>query len=82
MSNTTLSGIVDAHLDRAGSRAEQRMTAADAARSQATARIEEARGFVRPDKQEIRQLRAAAMAQGKQLRDDLLARGAQLKAGR
>ncbi|WP_431962382.1 hypothetical protein [Nocardia sp. bgisy134] len=82
MSHNTLSDLVAARMETAGAKADQRMASAEAAQARSGLRIEEAQGFVRPTKQEIAQVRAEARAQGKQLADDLRARGAALKAGR
>ncbi|MGV9822581.1 hypothetical protein [Nocardia xishanensis] len=82
MSHNTLSELVGARMEAARAKADQRMVAAEAAQARAGLRIGEAEGFVRPTKQEIAQARAEARAQGKQLADDLRARGAALKAGR
>ncbi|MEU2258200.1 hypothetical protein [Nocardia xishanensis] len=82
MSHNTLSDLVGARVEAARAKVDQRMVAAEAARARAGLRIEEAEGFVRPTKQEIAQVRAEARAQGKQLAEDLRARGAALKAGR
>ncbi|WP_431949199.1 hypothetical protein [Nocardia lijiangensis] len=82
MSNNTLSNLVGARMDSAVAKADQRMIAAEAAQQRAGLRIEEAKGFVRPTKQEIAQVRDEVRAQGKQLADDLRARGAALKAAR
>ncbi|MEV0031591.1 hypothetical protein [Nocardia sp. NPDC050793] len=82
MSHNNLSDLVAARMETARVKADQRMSAAEAARARAGLRVEEAEGFVRPTKQEIAQVRSEARAQGKQLADDLRARGAALKAGR
>ncbi|MEV0294322.1 hypothetical protein [Nocardia sp. NPDC050710] len=82
MSYNNLSDLVGARMDIARAKADQRMAAAEAAQQRAGLRIEEAEGFVRPTKQEIAQVRVEARALGKQLADELRARGASLKAGR
>ncbi|MGW4739726.1 hypothetical protein [Nocardia xishanensis] len=78
MSHNTLSDLVGARMEAVGAKADQRMVAAEAAQARSGLRIGEAEVFVRPTKQEI----AQARAQGKQLADDVRARGAALKAGR
>ncbi|MCP2297619.1 hypothetical protein APR11_004054 [Nocardia amikacinitolerans] len=82
MSQNTISGLVADHMEAAREKADRRMEAAEAAQARAGVRIEEANGFVRPTKEELRQVRAEARALGKQMADELKARGAALKAGR
>ncbi|TQM25440.1 hypothetical protein [Nocardia bhagyanarayanae] len=82
MSQNTLSDLVAARMETARAKADRRMAAAEAAQVRAGLRIEEANGFVRPSKEELQQVWAEARALGKQMADELKARGVAVKAGR
>jgi guanyl-specific ribonuclease Sa len=85
MSHETLPQLVDARIKQARSKAEHALTAASQACEQAAVRVAEAERSAALAKQvdarlSVEQVRAASLAQGQELADDLAAKGDAIKA--